>query len=122
MFTETTADAAYVPGSLRRGDTVHERLRSILAIAEPILGVDRAAGERGWVRVIKSTDARRPDPWLFVTRDPNDTLLFPVAAPPHLAQKPRYDWVEGPSGIRLGYLKSEARALDAGPSLPPGIQ
>ena len=37
-------DALFLPETLKRGRTLYERIDSILEIAEPLLGVDRAAG------------------------------------------------------------------------------
>jgi hypothetical protein len=120
MTSETIADAVYVPGSLRRGNTMPERLRSVLAIAEPLLGVDRRAGERGYVRVLKFGDPRRPDVWLFVTKSTDDLLLFPKSPPGPLSGQPRYDWIDGPSGVKLGFLKTAARAVQVAAPRPPG--
>lgn len=59
-------------------------------IAEPLLGVDRSAGERAYVRVQDGT-------WIFITKDPMDTLFFADGTP-------RYEWTDGPDGIRRGRL------------------
>lgn len=114
------ADAVYIPERLKRGATMPERLRSVLAIAEPLLGIDRRAGGRGYVRVLRA-GRPRGDGWLYITASPDDTLMFPADAPPPLRNRPRYDWVDGPGGIKVGYLKPEARAMAAAPSLPPGL-
>jgi hypothetical protein len=118
MIRDTQADAVYVPGTLRRGRTMPERLASVLAIAEPLLGVDRARGGRGYVRKLESPDRR--EVWLYVTADPDDTLLFPLTADGPLRGRPRYDWVEGPDGVKLGYLVPAARELASPAFRPPG--
>ena len=78
-----------------------ERVGSICDLAEPLLGVDRAAGQHAWVR-------QQPHGWLFVTRDNRDTINYPNNHP--RSGHPRYDWVDGDDGIRRGYLKVEATA------------
>lgn len=97
--TSPIPDALFVPEAVKRGRTLFERIESILAIAEPILGVDRARGDRAYIR-------RQGDGWLFVTRDPQDTIYFPLDSP--LRGRPRYRWIDGMDGIRRGYLVTEA--------------
>src|SRR5579885_1333645 len=97
-------DALFVPERMKRGRTLYERMCSILDVAEPLLGVDRAAGQRAYIR-------RQGDGWLFVTRDPMDTIYFPLNTP--LRGRPRYDWIDGADGIRRGYLVAEAREFEA---------
>ncbi len=76
-----------------------DRITSICDIAEPLLGIERAAGQRAWIR-------QQPHGRLFVTCDPLDTINFPTDHPRSGA--PRYDWVDCTDGIRRGYLKAEA--------------
>ena len=92
-------DALMIPEKLKLGRRQIERINSILEIGEPLLGVDRSRGERAYVR-------RQGDGWLFVTKDPSDTIDHPLRS--RLQGRPRYDWIEGKDGIRCGYLKMEA--------------
>ncbi len=92
-------DALFIPEKMKRGRSLYERMNSIFEIAESILGVDRARGERAYVR-------RQGDGWLFVTRDPHDTIYFPLVSP--LRGRPRYHWLDGVDGIRRGHLVTEA--------------
>lgn len=96
--TSPIPDALFVPEAMKRGRTLFERIESILAIAEPMLGVDRALGDRAFIR-------RQGDGWLFVTRDPQDTIYFPLDSP--LRGRPRYRWSDGADGIRRGHLVPE---------------
>jgi hypothetical protein len=97
--TAPIPDALFIPESLKRGRTLRERIDSVLDLAEPILGVDRAKGERAWIR-------RQPGGMLFVSRDPNDTICHPDASP--FRGRHRYAWVAGADGIRRGWLTTEA--------------
>lgn len=96
-------DALLVPEGLKRGRTVAERVDSICNIAEPILGVDRTQGQHAYIR-------RQGDGWLFITRDPRDTIYAPMTSP--LRGRPRYDWIDTPDGIRRGYLKDIFREAE----------
>lgn len=93
-------DAVLCPATLRRGPTKWHRLDSVLRIVEPILQVDKEAGELAWVRK-QGPDG--PDQRLFITRDPNDLLEYPSNHPTK-AGRPRYTWVESGPGFCLGYL------------------
>lgn len=104
MITSLVPDALFVAEAMKRGRTQGERMDSILAIAEPILNVDRAKGDRAYIR-------RQGDGWLFITRDPNDTIYFPLNM--RLRGRPRYKWINGTDGIRRGYLLPQARDLAA---------
>jgi hypothetical protein len=97
--TSPVPDALYIPEKMKRGRTLLERMNSILDLAEPMLGVDRTEGERAFIR-------RQDDGWLFVTRDPQDTIYFPLNTP--LRGRPRYYWLDAADGIRRGYLVPEA--------------
>lgn len=101
ILTSPPADALLVPVRYRRGRTQLERIRSIDAIVDPLLGVDREGGECAWIRTVPI------EGYLFVTKDGNDTLLFPLNNP--LRGRPRYHWLDGADGIRRGHLVAEAR-------------
>lgn len=91
----TTSDALMISEALKQGHTLWDRANSILGIAEPMLAIDRAKGERAFIR-------RQGDGWLFVTKDPEDTVYHPLRTP--LQRKPRYNWTDGTDGIRRGQL------------------
>ena len=99
--TTTTGDATIFPAALMLPETLKagarqiDRINSVLAVAEPMLGVDRAKGERAYIR-------RQPGGRLFITRDPADTLLHPVGHPLQGAE--RYRWSPRADGIEFGYL------------------
>jgi hypothetical protein len=95
IATAPFPDALMVPESAKRGRTLRERIDSVLAITEPLLGVDRDKGERAWIR-------RQGDGWLFITKDPADTIYWPLTSP--LRGRDRYEWVMGEGGIKRGYL------------------
>jgi hypothetical protein len=88
-------DALLFPAGRKRGARLVDRVASIAEAAEPMLGVDRAAGERAWIR-------QQPHGQLFITRDPADTILFPTDH--DLSGRPRYRWVRQPDGSEWGYL------------------
>lgn len=90
-------DALFIPESTKRGRTLWERLNSILDIAEPMLGVDRSKGDRAYIR-------RQDNGWLFITRNPEDTIYYPLNTPRQ--RQPRYIWIDGSDGIRRGYIQS----------------
>ena len=93
-------DALKLPEAWKKGQTQIDRIDSILAIAEPLLNVDRSKGERAYIR-------RQPGGRLFVTADPRDTLQFPSGHP--RAGQPRYHWVASADGAEYGYLIEGAR-------------
>lgn len=95
----TRPDAVMCPASMRSGRTKWHRLDSVLRVVEPILRVDKEAGELAWVRK-QGPDG--PDQRLFISRDPNDLLEFPGNHP--RAGQPRYAWVETAPGFQVGYL------------------
>ena len=92
-------DALLLPEAWKTGPTQLERIDSILAIAEPLLDVNRATGGRAYIR-------RQPGGRLFVTADPADTLRFPIGHPRE--GNPRYRWVPQADGSEHGYLVEEA--------------
>jgi hypothetical protein len=110
--TGPVPDALSIPGRYKRGRTQGERINSIAQIAEPMLGVDRANGERAYIRQQGFGGAV----WLFVTRSPDDTLCGPRNSP--FRGRPRYDWIDRPDGIRLGYLKDIFRHVELEPFDP----
>ncbi len=79
----------------KRGERLVDRVRSITDVAEPLLAIDRAMGERAWIR-------QQPHGRLFVTRDPADTICFPRDH--RLAGLPRYRWERQADGSEWGYL------------------
>ncbi|WP_337176956.1 hypothetical protein [Paludisphaera sp.] len=93
-------DALIVPESWKTGGTQLDRIDSILRVAEPILGVDRARGGRAYIR-------RQPGGRLFITNDPRDTISFPIGHP--LEGRARYAWVSAPDGSERGTMVEEAR-------------
>jgi hypothetical protein len=101
ILTSPLADALLVPVRYRQGRTQLERIQSLDRIADPLLGIAREKGECAWIRTAPI------DGHLFITKDGNDTLLFPLNSP--FRGRPRYQWLDGPDGIRRGHLVPEAR-------------
>jgi hypothetical protein len=99
--TSPPADALLVPVRYRHGRTQIERIRSVERIADPLLGVVRERGECAWIRTAPI------DGYLFITKDGNDTLFFPLNSP--FRGRPRYNWLDGADGVRRGHLVPEAR-------------
>ncbi len=95
-----TPDALILPETWKKGATQLDRIDSILAIAEPLLNIDRSKGERAYIR-------RQPAGRLFVTGDPQDTLQFPLGHPQE--GRPRYHWVANPDGSEHGFLVERTR-------------
>ncbi len=91
-------DALIIPESQKSGARMVDRVASILAVAEPLLGVDRRQGERGYIRI-------QPGGRLFITKDPADTLLFPKGHPRDGQE--RYHWIAGENQVELGFKKPE---------------
>jgi len=92
-------DALFISGSRKRGPRLVDRVASIAEIAEPLLGADRADGQRAYIR-------QQPNDWLFVTLDAADTINFPTSHP--RSGTPRYAWVNQPDGSRFGYKVPDA--------------
>ncbi len=88
-------DALFLPESLKAGSRIFDRVASISAVAEPLLEVDRAKGERAYLR-------KQPHGRLFITRDPSDSIFFPTTH--RRSGQPRYRWEQRPDGIEIGYL------------------
>ena len=82
-----TPDALFLPETWKKGETQLDRIDSILAIAEPLLNVDRSRGGRAYIR-------RHSEGRLFVTADPHDTVKFPAWHPRASSHRP------GPSPAR----------------------
>ena len=91
-------DALMIPEGLKTGSRMSDRVASVGDIAEPLLGVDRAQGERAYIRI-------QPGGRLFVTKDVHDTILFPKGH--DRDGRPRYRWQKQEDGIELGYLIPE---------------
>jgi hypothetical protein len=103
-MTETPrlpADALYVPESLKRGENVIERTRSVAIVADELLDVDLAAGERSYIRLPLPGEQR-----MFVTKSLVDSINFPRNH--KRSGQARYRWVSYRDGIELGYLKEGA--------------
>ncbi|MGO9463082.1 MAG: hypothetical protein ACLQIB_04385 [Isosphaeraceae bacterium] len=88
-------DALMIPEGLKTGARMSDRVASVADIAEPLLLVDRARGERAYIRI-------QPGGRLFVTRDVHDTILFPRGH--ERDGRPRYNWVPQRNGMEYGYL------------------
>jgi hypothetical protein len=76
-----------------------DRVASIADIAEPILGVDRARGERAYIRL-------QGNGKLFISMSTYDTINFPKNH--ERDGQPRYRWVIQPDGSEFGYLMQGA--------------
>jgi hypothetical protein len=97
MPDETTKkiDALMIPAKFKSGSRLRGRIASIADIAEPLLGVDLAKGERAYIR-------HQPFGDHFVSKCPYDTLQFPKES--EQMGMPRYNWVLQDDGISYGYL------------------
>jgi hypothetical protein len=91
-------DAVMLPEARKCGARMVDRVASIADIAEPLLEVDRARGERAYIRL-------QGNGKLFVSKSIVDTILFPKDHPRD--GQPRYRWVLHPDGAEFGYLVSE---------------
>jgi hypothetical protein len=85
----------FLPASVKTGARIGDRVRSVCAIAEPLLEVDYPGGERAIIK-----DQR--DGRLFISRDPAATIYYPTDHP--RAGQPRYRWEKRPDGAELGWL------------------
>ena len=84
-----------LPANRKRGARLVDRVVSIADIAEPILAVDRARGERAYIRL-------QGNGKLFISKALSDTILFPKD---HIRDgQPRYRWEVQPDGAEFGYL------------------
>jgi hypothetical protein len=87
---------ARLPVKTQGVSTIFERVGAVADIAEPLLQVDKTKGERAYIRRMPTGD------FLFITRDPNDTIKFPIGHP--LGGRDRYTWEDHGDGVSLGYL------------------
>ena len=100
MPEDRIPDALFVPPTFKVGPKSADRMQSILNIAEPLLGVDRSKGERGWMR-------KQHGDRTFIVRGgktgpaPKDTIYF--ASNHERAGDERYNWVTREDGLELGY-------------------
>jgi hypothetical protein len=88
-------DALMLPATLKKGGRLADRVKSITDVAEPLLGLDRPAGQRAWIR-------QQPHGRLFITASTEDTIYF--ARDHAKAGQPRYRWERRDDGVELGYL------------------
>jgi hypothetical protein len=100
----TRYDAVLVPVSVAGRKAGRGRFDAIADTAEHWLGVDRAAGELAHIRVNPKGSLSK----VFATRDPGDSILFPVSHP--LSGRPRYRWESREDGVELGTLLTEQEA------------
>ena len=91
-------DALMLPEGRKQGTRMVDRVASISGIAEPLLQVDRARGERAYIRL-------QGNGKLFVSKSIVDTILFPKDHPRD--GQPRYRWELQPDGAEFGFLISE---------------
>ena len=91
-------DALMLSEDRKRGARMVDRVASIADVAEPILKVDRARGERAYIRL-------QGNGKLFVTKSIIDTILFPKDH--ERDGQPRYHWELQPDGSEFGYLVLE---------------
>jgi hypothetical protein len=91
-------DALMLPEGRKQGTRMVDRVTSIAGIAEPLLQVDRARGERAYIRL-------QGNGKLFVSKSVFDTIVFPKD---HQRDgQPRYRWELQPDGAEFGFLISE---------------
>ena len=91
-------DALMLSEDRKRGARMIDRVASIADIAEPLLQVDRAAGQRAFIRL-------QGNGKLFVSKSIVDTILFPKG---HARDgQPRYRWEVQADGSEFGYLIAE---------------
>ena len=91
-------DALMLSEDRKCGARMVDRVASIADIAEPLLAVERARGERAYIRL-------QGNGKLFVSKSIFDTILFPKD---HQRDgQPRYRWELQPDGAEFGYLISE---------------
>jgi hypothetical protein len=88
-------DALFLPASLKRGATLRERVGSVADVADGLLEVDASDGEKSYIRT-------QPHNVLFVTRDPYDSIYYPLDHPK--SGQPRYRWEKRDGGVQIGYL------------------
>jgi hypothetical protein len=92
-------DALFLPDSAKGAGRIFDRIAAVSRIAEPLLGVDRRAGEKAYIRNMPVGQR------MFITRDPADTVLFPTGHP--RSGQPRYRWERQADGTEIGYLMED---------------
>lgn len=98
--TPTTPDAVILPTRCAMGAHSLERATHVSEVAENILGVNRAVGERAHC-FIQHTGV------FFCTKSLADTIAFPKG---HKWEgHPRYNWVAKEDGSSYGYLVKHAK-------------
>ncbi len=90
-------DALFLPETVKRGDRIFERVAAVCRIAEPLLECDYPR-EKAYIR-------KMPHGRLFITRDPADTINYPIDHPK--SGQPRYRWEKRDGGVQVGYLIEE---------------
>jgi hypothetical protein len=90
-----TPDALMLPEDRKRGARMVDRVASIADVAERVLKVDRARGDRAYIRLQNNGK-------LFVSKSIFDTILFPKDH--ERDGQPRYRWELQPDGAEFGYL------------------
>jgi hypothetical protein len=98
-------DALMLAEDRKYGSRMVDRVASIADIAEPLLEVDRARGERAYIRL-------QGNGKLFVSKSIFDTLFFPKDH--ERDGQPRYRWQLQPDGAEFGYLVSDQRQVASG--------
>ncbi len=98
-----TPDALFLPPRLREGRSRFERVYAVSRIAEPLLEVNYAAGERAWIR-------KMHDDWMFVTKSMEDTIYMTDSS--GMSGKSRYEWINRGDGVRFGYLTAAAKEYE----------
>jgi hypothetical protein len=91
-------DALMLAEERKCGTRMVDRVASIADIAEPLLEVDRARGERAYIRL-------QGNGKLFISMSIVDTIFFPKGH--DRDGQPRYRWELQPDGAEFGYLISE---------------
>jgi hypothetical protein len=87
-------DALFLPAQPASGK-IFDRVAAVCRLTEPLLECDYRAGEHVYIR-------KQPHGRLFVTRDPADTIYFPIG---HARSgEPRYRWERREGGVEVGYL------------------
>ncbi len=97
------ADAVLVPETMKSkaaGPRQWHRVKAILDIAEPMLGVIRSRGDLGYMRPVEER-ARDGSRYLLCTRGQLDTLLYPKTHPKE--GQPRFRWLDD-GMIRIGHF------------------
>ena len=88
-------DALMLAASVKRGERLVHRVLSICEVAEPLLGVDYASGQRAWIQ-------QHPHGRLFVSRERTAALFFATDHP--RSGQPRYRWEKQADGSEWGWL------------------